>query len=323
MAERFGGFGTAATGRRAPLPRYARRPPRQRLGTGVSIVLCTGLAAIGLAAFLSVSAMFGPPAHAGPATGLPAGTAPAADDTPAGDDTGSDVLTQNPLYATGAMAEVECEAPPLDAHDPTSMENFLHDITDCLDRAWADQFAGTGADFEPPSRIYWYTAGQSPCGNFPTAGTAAFYCQANKGLYLGISDIVDSSNDSTRRETYTFLLSHEYAHHVQGEAGVLQYFHHTRAAEDDPAAQDLLTRRSELQANCLGGVFLGAAAGSYPLGAAEHDAVLDDAERRGDYNSGDRTHGSPENGRLWTAHGMDRVDPAACNTWEAREELVD
>ncbi|WP_242677193.1 neutral zinc metallopeptidase [Streptomonospora litoralis] len=305
------------------LPPYARRP-RQRLSLGVLLVLLTGLSATGFAAFISVSAMFGAPAHAGPvAAGDPPGAAPVSAERSAPGDTGTDSLTGNPLYASGAMTQVTCPAPELDADDPASMEDFLHELTTCLDTAWRKQFAGTGLEFDAPSRIYWYTAGQSPCGDFPTAGTAAFYCQANEGLYLGIEDIVENSAESKHPEAYTFLLSHEYAHHVQGEAGLLDRFHGVRAAEDDGSAKDRLTRRSELQANCLGGLFLGAVAESYPIGSEEHANILADAERRGDFDPSERTHGSPASGRMWTAHGMDRGDPAACNTWEAREELVD
>ncbi|MFD0773033.1 neutral zinc metallopeptidase [Streptomonospora algeriensis] len=329
MAQRTESAGTA-TGtrgaRRRPgtgayqIPSYARRP-RQRLGLGVTLALLTGLTAMGFAAFISVSALSGT-THAGPVTGGPR-AAPVSGGAPAPRDSGTDALTGNPLYGSGEMAKATCPAPRLDPEDPASMEDFLHEITGCLDTAWREQLAGTGVEFQPPSRIYWYTAGQSPCGSFPAAGTAAFYCQANEGLYLGIQDIVENSAKNEHPEAYTFLLSHEYAHHVQSEAGVLGRFHGVRAAEDSGAVKDELTRRNELQANCLGGLFLGAVADSYPIGSEEHANILADAQRRGDFASGDRTHGSPDNGRMWTAHGMDRGDPAACNTWEARKDLVE
>ncbi|MFC3998470.1 neutral zinc metallopeptidase [Nocardiopsis sediminis] len=302
-------------------PAPVGRPP-QRPGLGVSLVLATGLGAIGLAAFLAVSAVFapaGPPAEAAPEPAaeapVPDGDAPAAGSDPA-------VLTESALYNSGEMAEVTCVAPDLNADDKESMENFLHEMSDCLDTAWSEQFGGTGLEFEPPNRVYWYASGRSPCGTYPTEGTAAFYCQANKGLYLGVEDIVRNSGDSEYPEAYTFLLSHEYAHHVQGEAGILGYFHTARGAASGNE-RDLLTRRSELQANCLGGAFLGAAEESFPIGREEHAHILEDAELRGDYSAEDRTHGSPGNGRMWTAHGMDRADPAACNTWAAPEDVVE
>ncbi|MDA8369245.1 MAG: neutral zinc metallopeptidase [Nocardiopsaceae bacterium] len=302
------------------LPDYAGRP-RQRPGIGVTMVLATGLMAIALAGFVSVSAIFDPSSPAAPDGGSGADAVPGQDPSPGQD--GAEVLTDNPLYSTGEMTEVTCKAPALDPEDEASMEKFLHDMTDCLDQAWNKQFADAEMEFDPPSRIYWYAAGQSPCGNYPVQGTAAFYCQANGGLYLGVEDIVANSDKSEHPEAYTFLLSHEYAHHVQGEVGILGYFHSKRGAESDRPTRDLLTRRSELQANCLGGTFLGATESSFPIGTEEQANILEDAERRGDYGSDNRTHGSPDNGRMWTAHGMDRMDPAACNTWEAREDVVE
>ncbi|MBB6173877.1 hypothetical protein HNR23_003937 [Nocardiopsis mwathae] len=302
--------------RRYELPEYARAR-RRRLNPVVTMVLLTGLSAIGLAGFVSVSAVFadsGRPA-AGAVAGPPAGGGAVAE--------GPAVLTDNPLYEGGALTEVACPAPDLDPDDPESMAAFLHEMTDCLDEAWSEEFAGTDLPFENPSRIYWYAAGQSPCGNFPAEGTAAFYCQANKGLYLGVEDIVRNSGDSRHPEAYTFLLSHEYAHHVQGEAGILGYYHSARSRQDSAQDRHLMTRRSELQANCLGGAFLNSVGRTFPITDRERANILEDAERRGDYTPGDRTHGSPENGGMWTAHGMDLGDPAACNTWIAREDLVE
>ncbi|WP_420157289.1 neutral zinc metallopeptidase [Nocardiopsis sp. CNT-189] len=310
--DRARGAGGAAARLGAP---RALRGDRPRPSAAVTLVLLTGLAAVGLAGFMTFSALFGGGSPAAASQGP--GTAPTPD--PAGD---ASVLTANPLYATGEMTEVTCPAPEVDVEDEASMEAFLHEITDCLDKAWSEQFAEGGMEFERPNRIFWYASGQSPCGNFPTEGTAAFYCQANKGLYLGVEDIVANSNETEHPEAYTFLLSHEYGHHVQGEAGILGYFHTERGSLSDPGERSLLTRRSELQANCLGGTFLGSVEDSLPVGSEEEANILEDAERRGDFDPEKRTHGSPENGAMWTAHGMDRGDPAACNTWSAGENVV-
>ncbi|ASU82185.1 peptidase [Nocardiopsis gilva YIM 90087] len=306
--------GRVRDARRYELPEYARRT-RRRLNPAVTMVLLTGLSAIGLAGFVSVSAMFSDPGRPTAGGGAAAGSGVAS--------RGPDVLTDNPLYEGERLTEVTCPAPELDPDDPESMAAFLHEITDCLDKAWSEEFAETDMAFERPTRVYWYASGQSPCGNFPAEGTAAFYCQANKGLYLGVEDIVRNSGDNRHPEAYTFLLSHEYAHHVQGEAGILTYFHSARGGKDSAQDRHLMTRRSELQANCLGGTFLGAIGDTFPITDRAHANILKDAERRGDYSTDDRTHGSPENGGMWTAHGMDRGDPAACNTWIAREDLVE
>ncbi|MDE3720846.1 neutral zinc metallopeptidase [Nocardiopsis sp. N85] len=294
------------------------------MGLGVSLSLGTGLAAVALTGFLAISAMMpgADPAWSHP---VPRGEPVIAQDgrepveTPDGGSPGS-MLTDSPLYRAGELGQVTCEAPELDEEDPESVEAFVHAIADCLDRAWGVYFDAAGMEFTSPNRVYWHTAGNSPCGAFPMEGAAAFYCQANQGLYLGVEDIVEASGGSDRPEAYTFLISHEYGHHVQGQSRILAEFHSARAGVPRTEA-DELTRRNELQANCLGGVFVGAAEEHLGFGPSGRENILDDVGRRSDRGLG-HTHGTAENGRLWTAHGMDRVDPAACNTWDAPEDLV-
>ncbi|MBB4934136.1 hypothetical protein F4561_004956 [Lipingzhangella halophila] len=312
--------GSRGSGSDSPysLPTPSRRP-RQRFSAGVIVALLTGLSAAGLAGFLTFSAFV----DSSEATTAPEGGTTEGEPPPEAD-AGEKVLTANSLYENGELAEVTCEAPDLDPDDQESMENFLHEITDCLDKAWSEHFESSGIKFEKPQRIYWYTSGQSPCGSYPAPGVAAFYCKANNGLYLGLEDIAQNSGNSKHPEAYTFLLSHEYGHHVQGESGILGYLHSARGEErHDEEDKDDLTRRSELQANCLGGNFLGAAEESLSIDSHTRANILEDAQRRGDFYPDERTHGSPENGSMWTAHGMDRRNPAACNTWSAQDGLVD
>ncbi|WP_121188122.1 neutral zinc metallopeptidase [Nocardiopsis sp. Huas11] len=322
------------------------------MGIGVSLCLAAGLAAMGFTGFLAISELLhssdpgwshpvADEQHGAPAAspgGSGAGTSDGAvnggspEETGAGEAGGegegegattvgqSAPLDDSPLYRIGELGEVTCTAPELDKDDSASVETFAHAIADCLDEAWGDYFTAAGLEFTSPNRIYWTAAGHSPCGAFPSEGTAAFYCGANQGLYLGLEDIVAASADNENPEAYTFLISHEYGHHVQGQSRILAQFHSARAGADQEEA-DELSRRNELQANCLGGVFLGASGDSLGYGDHERSNILDDVELRSDRGR-DRTHGSAENGRMWTAHGMDRVDPASCDTWNVDEDLV-
>lgn len=300
----------------------------QRVGFGVSLTLGTGLAAVGLTGFLAISEMLPSSDAEWSSLAQVDESEPFADDAVAEEPPSdadpppqeSDQLSENALYRTGELGTVSCTLPELDESDPDSVEAFIHELADCLDEAWSDYFAEAGLEFTSPNRIYWHAAGHSPCGAFPSEGTAAFYCEANHGLYLGVEDIVAASADTDKHEAYTFLLTHEYGHHVQGQSGILAEFRETRAGVDQDEAEEL-TRRNELQANCLGGMFIGASSDSLGYEGPERENILDDAGHRSDRGN-ERTHGSVENGRLWTVHGMDRMDAAACNTWEAEEDLV-
>lgn len=237
---------------------------------------------------------------------------------------GRAALVDNPLYSTGRLMPLPCPAPDLDVHDPASMENFLNTVADCLDDAWARQFEQAGVPFEPPRRVFWSEGGRSPCRTYPsTAG--AFYCRAVESIYIGTGDVVEKWGGNEESAVYASLLAHEYGHHVQGEAGLLEYYHDQRAAEPSRAAQNEWTRKSELQANCFAGAFLGSVEVSYPLKDGNIDAVLDDAAAtadRTDAPEDERTHGTAENSVLWLEHGLKKQSPGACNTWSVEDESV-
>ncbi|MFC4562720.1 neutral zinc metallopeptidase [Nocardiopsis mangrovi] len=247
-----------------------------------------------------------------------------ADESGARRPTGEAALVDNPLYDTGRLSPLPCPAPGMDVDDPASVAGFLDSVADCLDQAWSTQFAKAGIPFQPPERVFWTEPGTSPCRDYPSAA-GAFYCRANAGIYIGTSDVVEKWNGVRNSAVYASLLAHEYGHHVQGEAGLLEYYHEQRRLETEVADQNAWTRRSELQANCLAGVFLGSVRVSYPLDEADVDRVLDDASSTADREDGpedERTHGSADNSILWMEHGLERQSPGACNTWQVADESL-
>ncbi|MFC3998469.1 neutral zinc metallopeptidase [Nocardiopsis sediminis] len=247
-----------------------------------------------------------------------------ADEAGARRPTGEAALVDNPLYDTGRLSPLPCPAPDMNVDDPGSVDRFLNAVADCLDQAWATQFAKAGIPFQPPERIFWTEPGTSPCRDYPSAA-GAFYCRANAGIYIGTSDVVEKWNGVQTSAVYASLLAHEYGHHVQGESGLLEYYHEQRRLETEVTDQNAWTRRSELQANCLAGVFLGSVRVSYPLDKAAIDRVIDDASSTADREDGpedERTHGSAENSILWMEHGLERQSAGACNTWQVADESL-
>lgn len=299
--------------------------PRPAFGVGLLTVVTTGLAAAGIAGFAVVTTFMGD--EGADFQRVSAASSDTSSPAPVDDidrEAAEELVVSSPIYDTGEMEPGDCPRPDLDVDDPESMETFLHSLTDCMDETWADQFEGDDSSFHPPVRHYWTVDGQSPCGRFPSVDRAAFYCEMNQGLYLGVEDIVRSSQESEDWEPYAMLLSHEYAHHVQSEAGIISGYRALRAREGDSAQGERWTRRSELQADCFGGGFLGTLEDSLSIDDESREEFLSDARARGDSDAAERrTHGTPDNSELWANHGFDRMDPASCNTWDARDELVE
>ncbi|WP_285730069.1 neutral zinc metallopeptidase [Nocardiopsis sp. ATB16-24] len=237
---------------------------------------------------------------------------------------GHTALVANPLYETGRLSPRPCPVPELDVDAPETMEAFLHTVADCLDDAWQTQFDRAGVPFTPPERVFWDEPGVSPCREYPSRA-GAFYCRASSSIYIGTSDVVEKWNGATDSVVYASLLAHEYGHHVQGESGLLEYYHEQRGLEEDEPARNAWTRRSELQANCLAGAFLGSVRVTYPLEEGDLDVLLEDAAATADRVDGpeeERTHGSKDNSVMWTRQGWQEQTPAACNTWDLADESL-
>lgn len=258
--------------------------------------------------------------HGGPSGSSSGTTLPGVPEKPVRP-SGQAALVDNPLYGTGRLTPRPCPVPELDVDVPASVEDFLHTVADCLDDAWSTQFQRAGIPFEPPDRVFWTEPGVSPCRPYPSQA-GAFYCRASTSVYIGVSDVVEKWNGTEDGVVYASLLAHEYAHHVQGESGLLEYYHEQRELEADVLDRNAWTRRSELQANCLAGVFLGSVRVTYPLDGTDLEILLADARATSDREGGpeeDRTHGSAANSERWMLTGWREQAPGACNTWELED----
>ncbi|WP_236700613.1 neutral zinc metallopeptidase [Allosalinactinospora lopnorensis] len=314
---------------------------RGRRVAGSRKALYAGLSALVFAlAALGWNAATGTAPEHGPAPGAAGPSAPPGDSRQdgthdlarpplAGGDiqrpTGESALVANPLYGTGRLSPLPCPAPDLDVGDSDSVEGFLDTMTDCLDEAWERQFRAAGVPYEPPRRVFWDEPGSSPCRDYPS-DAGAFYCRANKSVYIGTEDVVDKWNGAEDSVVYASLLAHEYGHHVQGESGLLEHYHEQRRLQESRIEQNAWTRKAELQANCFAGVFLGAVEVTYPVSGDDRETVLDDASStadREDSTAEERTHGSAENSVYWLERGMEEQSPGSCNTWDlAEDDLV-
>jgi len=231
----------------------------------------------------------------------------------------------NPLYKVPKRTGIPCRAPQLDTHSATSVNRFLTKVSDCLDQSWAREFRSANIPFNPPTRVYWTRPGTSPCGNYPAPGAAAFYCSTNHAMYIGLKDVVKNSANASGKyySIYVSVLAHEYGHHVQSAAGILDYGHHAEATSPTMADKNEVSRRIELQANCFDGVYLNSIGKTLPLTPAQRRIVKLDAYYRGDRAGFPPDHGSKKHFRGWLVRGLAKGRPGLCNTWSAHPQLVE
>jgi predicted metalloprotease len=114
------------------------------------------------------------------------------------------------------------------------------------------------------------------------------------------------------------VIAHEYGHHVQEDAGILEYGHRLMAGAAT-APRNEVSRRIELQAQCFAGAFLSAERDSLRMTPLQYQAVLADARARGDdgQSADQHDHGSGTHYAGWVARGYTQRVLSSCNTWTA------
>lgn len=229
----------------------------------------------------------------------------------------ADAEVRNLVSLPASLPRYGCAVPAIEEGDPASMAAFMGVLTDCLDATWRPATR--------PDRVFWDSPGRSPCGDFPASGASAFYCPTNQGMYIGTADVVKASGYAPvwQFSIYGRVLAHEYAHHVQNAAGILTAAWQLRARAD-AARANALTRRAELQAQCLAGVYFHAVRLAPPLSAELWESALEDSRARGEdaKPEEERNHGSGASYAGWLDRGFTTGTPSACDTWKVPSSEV-
>lgn len=223
-----------------------------------------------------------------------------------------DALKRNRLYRVGAMTSAGC-APaaqtPLDSS--ANLLSYYRSTLTCLDRAWKGSWTKlrkAGVRFRAPKVVVHNGTSSSPCG---TPGRLSFYCGRNKTIYMYDAEIVnpwnaypdDEYSHGLTRLAATHTLAHEYGHHVQQLTGILRAI--------GARYKGRVERRAELQASCLGNVWLSAQRDAYPI-------LADYAQRPELWRYiSVSNHGSTGNQAYWTERGYASSRPGECNTFKA------
>ncbi|MDO5737072.1 MAG: neutral zinc metallopeptidase [Propionibacteriaceae bacterium] len=210
--------------------------------------------------------------------------------------------------ALAAVAPPEmtgCEV-PTEIADRKSYEVAVRRQWNCVHEAWLpilqDLDWSTG---EPDVQFFDGAGARSPCGYVEAP---AFYCPAGDGtVHFGGDDLDMAMEwDLTINES----VHHEYAHHLQNLAGIME------AAEYVGQTSDV-DRRIELQATCLSGAM-----------TFHNEAAAFDQHRWGEWRDSlnesvlDDEHGDRDSLLYWGTRGLYAATVGDCNTWSVPPERV-
>ncbi len=177
--------------------------------------------------------------------------------------TPNQIVTANRLYKTGAQRPMGCRESKAGLATGTKAGQYYRQIKLCLDRAWPRQIVAAGYRWGRPACTSSPAGPTLPCGT--TTDGRPFYCPSNHVIYMNSPlhmRLLQATRPSAGRprpslwRTSTAMRCRADRDPVRDLP--LQY--------DVSAAKKLeLNRRMELQASCLGSVFLGTNKASYGL----------------------------------------------------------
>jgi predicted metalloprotease len=197
-------------------------------------------------------------------------------------------------------------------------------VVNSVQKFWTGVFQRSGRQYQDVNTVFFTDQVQTGCG-FASSQVGPFYCPADKLVYidLGFFDELESRFGATNSPfVQSYVIAHEYGHHVQDQLGVLDAI---RGSRQGPGSKAV---RSELQADCYAGVWAAHAVETgvvEELTQADINEGLDAAAAIGDDRIQERTqgqvnpetwtHGSSEQRRRWFSRGFETGKPAACDTF--------
>ncbi|MGI8888864.1 MAG: neutral zinc metallopeptidase [Nocardioidaceae bacterium] len=234
------------------------------------------------------------------------------------------VLADNPLYGQGGLANGQCPAEDLGDAGKDEQTRFYKALMSCLDDEWGAPIEAAGFAYTEPGLVVFDAPVTTPCGGAsPEEGRVlAFYCPGDEVMYADVPQVRKFFGSID--VAYAILIGHEFGHHVQHETGIIDAF--DAAVYDAYDQRLILNRRVELQASCMGGLFLGAIADSFPIDDSRLTQLDRAAGSFGDEPGApdnQRDHGSGEANRAWILDGFNTNDLAVCNTFTAAGDAVD
>lgn len=204
-------------------------------------------------------------------------------------------------------------------------QTYLTQVLDCLNRAWAAPVKSAGWSL-PKTTVTVYTMQiRTKCGVANTRN--AFYCSADQQLFFAHDlQTVVSTKYRSHRLLLDFVLAHEFGHFLQGRTSILGGQRIQAQSMTAQAAKEH-SRRLELQADCLSGMFMRSMAQSRKISTQEFTDIGAIAYGLGDdVLSGDPNiwagHGKGSSRRAWTAQGSAGTTLSACKTFTASAASV-
>jgi len=135
------------------------------------------------------------------------------------------------------------------------MVQFISFVLDDTQKTWEQILPQqAGRPYRHAKLVLFRNYTQSACGGAESA-TGPFYCPEDEKVYidLGFYDELKQRFGAPGQFAQAYVLAHEIGHHVQKLTGVESRVRQLQSS--NPGAQNQLSVRMELQADCLAGIW--------------------------------------------------------------------
>ncbi len=236
-------------------------------------------------------------------------------------------MEDNPVYGASVAEPVRCDLDALDMSTATDaqLEDHLNELTACLMRVWGPTLRDAGYEAVRPTVTVYDSEISTPCGDMPMGNAA--YCMVDQQVYYA-TDLAEVVPDELSGVPYTAdaVMAHEFGHAVQARTGIL-YSEKAWESRVGSSQADEFSRRTEVQADCFAGEFIGSVSESLALTPSDTDGLSQMFYAFGDdVLTGDSSyrgsHGHGTNRREWFQDGLDDRSLATCNAFTAADSRV-
>lgn len=204
---------------------------------------------------------------------------------------------------------------------------FSSQVLASTEDVWRTKFAqgmlpnygSTPAAYADPKLDVFQNAVSTACGN-ATSAVGPFYCPGDSTLYIDPSfyQTMETRLNAPGDFAQAYVIAHEVGHHVQNLIGSMR---RPMPGEN----QNQISVRTELQADCLAGVWGHIAQADLSINEADlrealnaAHAIGDDTLQRqsqGSVNPSQFSHGSSAQRMRWFRRGFDTGDARQCDTF--------